>query len=227
MDKNKQIRWWRWGRRLLMAVAVVIGVTTWGLIVADRSISWLTRQSIVDDPQRLPPMAVGLVLGTAQRTVEGRPNLYYRARIETAAKLYHQGRVRGLLLSGDNATPYYNEPQAMRKDLLALGVPDAHITLDYAGFRTLDSVVRAMKVFELDEVLIISQRFHIERALFIAQYHGLAARGFVAPDPPGLLPTRVRLREVLARVLAWRDRFTHRAPRFLGAPEAVRLAPLD
>ncbi|WPL17316.1 vancomycin high temperature exclusion protein [Thiorhodovibrio winogradskyi] len=193
------------------------------LLLGDLWVSWRADPWITRDLAEVEPVPVALVLGTARRTHRGRPNEFYRARLEAAAALYHQGRVRGILVSGDNGSRYYNEPQVMRKDLIELGVSDAHITLDYAGFRTLDSVVRAQKVFGLDHFLIISQSYHAERGVFIARQRGINALGFAAPDPGGIGGLKVRLREVLARAIAIWDLFSDREPKFLGKPEMVRL----
>ena len=173
----------------------------------------------IDD---LEPAPVALILGTS-RWVRGGPNLFYHARIQAAAELFHSGKVRGVLVSGDNGSIYYNEPEAMRRDLVALGVPDRFITLDYAGFRTLDSVVRAKEVFGLDRVIIVSQRFHAERAVFLARHLGLEATGLAAADPETFGRVRVRAREVLARSAAVLDLVIGRGPRFLGEPETVKL----
>jgi len=134
--------------------------------------------------------------------------------------------VRAVLVSGDNATPHYNEPWTMRRDLIAHGVPAAYVTLDYAGFRTLDSVLRAQAVFGQDRLVLVSQRFHAARALLIARHAGIEATAFAAADPPGGRYLRVRLREVFARAVAVLDLLTGRGPRFLGDSEAVPLRPL-
>jgi SanA protein len=204
----------------LLGLAVLLGVL---LLLADRWVSWRASAWIARDLAAVEPTPVALVLGTARRTLQGRPNQFYRTRLEAAAALYHQGRVKGILVSGDNATRYYNEPEAMRRDLIALGVPDAHVTLDYAGFRTLDSVVRAWKVFGLDEFLIVSQSYHAERGVFIARHYGLNARGYAAADPGGAGGFKVRLREVGARAMAIWDLLSGRSPKFLGEPEPVKV----
>jgi SanA protein len=209
--------WWL-GIGLLSLIAV--------LACIDLSVTLATRDAIASTIDEVEPAPVALILGTA-RTHRGKPNRFYRARIEAAAALFHQKRVRGILVSGDNATRHYNEPIAMQKDLVALGVPAEYITLDYAGFRTLDSIVRAKKVFGLEQVLVVSQAFHAARAIFLARHFELEARGFAAADPPrsgfqsGFFS--VRAREVLARAAAILDIVTGRGPRFLGKHETVRL----
>ena len=151
-----------------------------------------------------PECRVGLVLGTS-KYADGKVNLYYRARIEAAAELFHAGRIRAILVSGDASTQYYDETTTMQRDLIALGVPEDYILLDYAGVRTLDSVFRAKKVFGLDRVTVVSQRFHCERALYLADAVGLSATGFCAEDTPYSGFLLMRGRETLARVMAFAD----------------------
>lgn len=204
---------------------VLLGLTLslGSVLLIDLWISWRAAPWIASHPAEVAPTAVALVPGTARSTHRGRPNPFYRARLEAAAALYHQGRIRGILVSGDNGSRYYNEPEAMRRDLRALGVADAHITLDYAGFRTLDSVIRAQKVFGLEHFIIVSQRFHAERGVFIARHYGIEAYGLAAVDPGGWGGIKVRLREILARSMALWDLLSGRAPKFLGPAEVVGL----
>jgi len=213
-------------RGLLLVLGLLVALGAGMLLGIDLVVSARGGDAVVDDIADVEPTAVALLLGTA-RTHQGRPNQFYRARIEAAAALFHSGKVRGILVSGDNATRYYNEPIVMQKDLIALGVPAEFITLDYAGFRTLDSVVRAKEVFGVDRMIIVSQRFHAERAIFLARHFGIEASGLAAADPttPGLM--KVRAREVLARAMAVLDLVTGREPKFLGAPETVRLRDDD
>lgn len=127
---------------------------------------------------------------------------------------YNSGKISYLLLSGDNALQSYNEPMTMRRDLIAAGVSPTDIVLDYAGFRTLDSVVRTRKVFDTNDFTIITQRFHCERALFIALHLGIQAQCYAVPSQNMLT---VRLREFGARLGALFDLYiVKREPRFLG-----------
>lgn len=210
-------------RRGLSLLAVLAALGALLPLAIDTMISVSTAGAVAEVVDEVAPKPVALLLGTARRTVAGRPNQFYRARIEAAAALFHSGKVQGILVSGDNATRWYNEPIAMRKDLIAAGVPAEFITLDYAGFRTLDSVIRAKEVFGQEHVIIVSQRFHAERAIFLARHFGLDASGLAAADPdePGLM--KVRAREVFARVAAVLDIVIGRDPKFLGQPETVRL----
>jgi len=147
---------------------------------------------------------VGLLLGTSKYAY-GRPNLYFVNRINAAAELYRAGKVKYILVSGDNSMEFYNEPQDMKEALIAAGVNAEDIYLDYAGFSTLDSVVRASKVFNIESLTIISQQFHCERAIYIARAHGIKAVGYAAKDVSGASATRVKFREYLARAKAVMD----------------------
>lgn len=215
----------RWLGRTVFLVALSVLLTLALVITIDIGIALATRERIYDDLKRVPSAPVALVLGTSSGR-RGKPNPYYAARIRAAADLYHTGRIRAILVSGDNATRYYNEPWMMRRDLIALDVPAEYITLDYAGFRTLDSMVRAKVIFGQKELIIVSQRFHAARALFIAQRIGLDAIAYAASDPPASWYLPVRLREVFARAVAVFDLLSGRDPRFLGNREPVPLRPI-
>ncbi|WP_309712145.1 ElyC/SanA/YdcF family protein [Armatimonas sp.] len=169
----------------------------------------------------LPTNRVGLVLGTSKFVAKGRHNAYYTQRITAAAKLYKAGKVEYLLVSGDNRTSHYNEPVTMKRDLVAAGVPKEKITCDFAGFRTLDSLVRAKEIFGQSKLTIVSQRFHNERALFLAQASGIDAVAYDAGT--GEFPQgKTALRELLARVQAVLDvGVLHTRPKFLGEHIAI------
>lgn len=180
------------------------------------------RTRVFDDAAAVPASRVGLVLGCAERLADGRPNLFFTLRIRAAAELYAAGKVEYLLVSGDNGTKSYDEPTAMKAALVRAGVPDDRVVLDFAGFRTLDSVVRAREVFGQTRITIVSQRFHNERAVYLARRHGIAAYGYNAPDVGGAGGAAVRAREVLARVKAVLDvRVLGTRPRFLGEPVPI------
>jgi SanA protein len=210
-------------RRVLLLLAGILAIAALLPMIIDTMVSVSTAGAVADGVDQVAPKPVALLLGTARKTVAGRPNQFYRARIDAAAQLFHSGKVQGILVSGDNATRWYNEPIAMQKDLIAAGVPAEFITLDYAGFRTLDSVIRAKEVFGQEHVIIVSQRFHAERAIFLARHFGIDASGLAAADPDDFGLVKVRAREVFARVAAVLDIFIGRDPKFLGEPETVRL----
>lgn len=194
------------------------------LIMADLLVGVLGSEGFSGELDELPETDVALVLGTAKFAATGRPNLFYMPRLEAAAELYLKGKVRGIVVSGDNATRSYNEPQKMKKDLIALGVPHEHITCDYAGLRTLDSVVRMARVFGFERYTVVSQPFHVKRALYIAHAHGHDAVGYGARGAPRGYGSKVRFRETLARLAALIDVYIlGRGPRFLGDPVEVGL----
>jgi len=166
--------------------------------------------------------SVGLLLGTSKYQPGAQKNLFYKYRIQKAAELYHQGKIKHILVSGDNAHRSYDEPTNILKDLLKRGVKREDITLDYAGFRTLDSVLRAHQVFGLHSFIIISQKFHIERALFIARSHNLQAHGISAKSPQDFSHFKVIFREHFARLLMLWDLFIQTPPKFPGPPEPIQ-----
>ena len=163
---------------------------------------------------------VAVVLGAA-KWFEGRPNLYYEARLNAAAALYRAGRVRAIIVSGDNSRASYSEPDDMKADLVRRGIPEARITCDYAGLRTLDSILRVRRIFGQQKVVLVSQRFHLERALYLASFSGLDAVGFVASDVTPRHWLQARARESLARGAAVLDVTLGRGPKYLGHAEHV------
>lgn len=162
----------------------------------------------------IPKNKVGLLLGTSQYLKGGGINPFFKYRIEAAVKLYNSGKIDFILVSGDNQHSSYNEPRDFKNALMAKGVPIDKIILDYAGFRTLDSVIRANKVFGQDSITIISQQFHNQRAIYIARKNEMTAVGFNAKDPKG--KPQVYLREYLAKTKAYFDILFNKAPKFLG-----------
>lgn len=200
-------------KRVFLSLLVLIGLLLLTVLGLDRWMSWKTAPYIYDELQDLPYRQVGVVLGTAKYYRTGVINQYYRYRIQGAINAYNSGKVNYLLLSGDNALQSYNEPMTMRKDLIAAGVAPSDIVLDYAGFRTLDSIVRTRKVFDTNDFIIITQRFHCERALFIALHMGIQAQCYAVPSPKDMLS--VRIREFAARFGALADLYIFkREPRF-------------
>ena len=153
-------------------------------------------------------------MGTNPYLKNGQPNKYFLYRIEAAVQLYEAKKIQYILVSGDNHRNDYNEPEEMKKALMERGVPEANIILDYAGFRTLDSVVRAKKVFGKERFLIISQQFHNQRALYLAQHHHIEAVGFNAQDVTAYYGLKTRVREYLARFKLFIDLWFEVTPRF-------------
>lgn len=202
-------------KRLIYGLIIIITLIVLTALGLDRWMSWKTAPYIYENLKSLPHRQVGVVLGTAKYYRGGGINQYYLYRMQGALNAYNSGKVNYLLLSGDNALHSYNEPMTMRKDLIAAGVDPADIVLDYAGFRTLDSIVRTRKVFDTNDFIIITQRFHCERALFIALHMGIQAQCYAVPSPKNML--NIRVREVGARLGALADLYVmKREPHFLG-----------
>ncbi|HTE27576.1 SanA/YdcF family protein [Flavitalea sp.] len=164
----------------------------------------------------VPYNKVGLVLGTGKTLEGGFINPYYQYRVNAAVELWKKNKIQSIIISGDNSTTDYNEPGDFRQDLIKLGVDSNHIYLDYAGFRTFDSMVRLKKIFGQDSVTVISQEFHNERALYIAKREGIVAVGFNARDVNAKQGIKVQAREKLARVKLFVDYLVGTEPKFLG-----------
>jgi len=189
---------------------------------------WMTlrsRDRIHTSAAAVPVTGVALVLGTGKTTLHGRPNIHFRVRMDAAAALYHSGRVRHFLVSGDNSKPDYNEPEDMKQALIARGVPAAAVTCDYAGFRTLDSIVRARQIFGVTRCVIVSDDFHLARALWLADLHGITATAFHTEVVSWNRSGKTRVREWLARVNAVADEITGKEPKFGGPEIALPVTP--
>ncbi|MBD0403495.1 vancomycin high temperature exclusion protein [Flammeovirga sp. EKP202] len=159
---------------------------------------------------------VGLVLGTSKVLKNGRINLYFTYRINATVELFQNGKIDFILVSGDNGNENYDEPTDFKEALIKKGIPAHKIFLDYAGFRTLDSVVRAKEIFGQLEITIISQKFHNERAIYLAEKNGISAVGFNAKDLTGKYGIKTRIREYFARTKAYLDVLLGIQPKFLG-----------
>lgn len=164
----------------------------------------------------VPQQKVGMVLGTSKLLKSGYPNLYFVYRIDAAAELFHSGKVTYLIVSGDNGSENYNEPEDMKNALVEKGVPEEKIILDYAGFRTFDSVIRAKEVFGQTSFIIISQKFHNQRAVYIARKNGIEAYGYNAKDVVKYGGLKTKAREYFARTNLFIDQFIGKQPKFLG-----------
>jgi SanA protein len=183
-----------------------------------------TTSSVFTQSEDLPNYPVALVLGTSNKTTAGTPNQFFEKRMDTAAALFKAGKIQHFIVSGDNRTKFYNEPFEMQKALISRGVPTSAITLDYAGLRTLDSVVRCKEVFGQDKIIIITQPFHSYRALFISQFYDIDAAAMGALDPGLDISFKVKLREYFARSKAVLDLYLFRTePRHLGPKEFINL----
>lgn len=175
----------RW-KRSLLGFVVAVGALCF---VCDAWVARVSDGHCFAEVETVPEAPVALVLGCSEFLPDGRRNLYFTRRIAAAAELFHAGKVRHLIVSGDNSTVEYDEPTAMKKALARAGVPEHSISCDFAGFRTLDSVVRANAIFGQSRMIIVSQRFHGQRAVFLARRHGLEAFAFDA-SAVGARPVR-------------------------------------
>ncbi|MEN9362266.1 MAG: hypothetical protein RL095_3801 [Verrucomicrobiota bacterium] len=208
-------------RRLLIAA----GISACLIVLLSLLIGPASRRWCASQPYALPEAEAGVVLGTGRISAHGGINPYYSARIDAAVELWRSGRVHWLLISGDNSRQTYDEPSEIKADLVKRGVPAARIYRDYAGFRTLDSMRRAQLVFGLKKVIVVSQGFHNERAIWLARRHGLEAWGLDAQDPFEQVTTVTAVREKLARIGAVLDWIIGREPHFLGPQLRLGIDP--
>jgi len=189
----------------------------------DLYISWQAKPYIYTDVKEIPHRKAALLLGTNKYIAKGKKNYYYLYRIRSAVTLWKAGKIQAIVVSGTNDSKYYNETRSMYKDLIRAGIPQKYITQDFAGFRTLDSVMRAEAIFDLKEYIIISQKFHLERAIFLAKAKGQKVIGFEAKAKKGTKAAyKMKARELLARTKAFLDVYMlHTKPKFYGKKEKV------
>ena len=209
-------------RKLLIGMCALFLLCGFSLIAARVLVGRAARNKTYSDVSLIPHRRVGLVLGCPKRVPGGWSNPFFENRMAAAAKLYHQRKVDFLVVSGDNHVHSYDEPTDMKNALIEKGVPKDRIYLDYAGLRTLDSVVRVKQIFLQDKVTIVSQNFHNQRAIFLASHHGIDAIGFDAPDVATEYALKTLVREQFAKVKAVLDIYVLRAkPHFLGQKIAI------
>lgn len=210
------------GRRLRRWLLAIVVAVLGAVALINNWVVNNTYSYIYDDWSLLPDNDVGLVLGTSSYTRGGAPNPQFYGRINAAAQLYQVGKIKRIIVSGANPDSTYNEPRAMRRELVKKGVPPNAIYMDFAGFRTFDSVARAQVVFGLDKVTIITQRYHAYRAVFVAKKLHMQVSAYAAPSDDIGTFTRTMVREVLARVRVVLDIYVlHTEPKFLGTPQPV------
>lgn len=205
-------------RRLLVALGIVgtLGVILPRIVTSFYSINRIYQTE--DAPQK----RLAIVFGAGLRR-DGTPTAILRDRVETAADLFFTGKVEKLLMSGDNRFLEYNEPESMRQYALSLDVPDEAIAMDYAGRRTYDTCYRAKEIFAVDDVLLVTQKFHLPRALFLCNALGLEAAGVEANTrrfwSVSLLIWNTR--ELLATAGAFLDVFVTKPQPVLGEPSPL------
>lgn len=203
-------------RRLLFTSFALAGLTIAFIAISNSVIDHATRNKIYTSTEQVPHNKVGLLLGTGKFLKSGSLNPYYQYRINATAELFLSGKIDYLVISGDNSRTDYNEPQMMKTDLYALRIDTTKIYLDYAGFRTFDSVIRLKEIFGQNAVTIISQPFHNQRAIYIAQKEGISAVGYNAKDVSAQFGFKVLIREKFARAKVFLDLLFDAKPKFLG-----------
>lgn len=208
--KSKLLKIFKWA---IVALPILVFVS---IFFANKAVVTVSEGKTYDNVNEVPYNKTGLLLGTSKYLSDGRNNAYYVNRITATFDLYTHHKIDFLVISGDNGTKSYNEPEEMKNDLVKLGVPDSVIYLDYAGFRTYDSVIRMNKIFGQNAFTIISQQFHNERAIYIANHFGLNAIGFNAKDVNKYFGFKTQVREQFARVKMFIDVATAKKPKFLG-----------
>jgi len=212
---KKFLKWtWRLIRTLFL-----LGLLVFFLPRIITSIYAAFRTYSVDN---VPADRVAIVFGAGIRR-DGAPTAVLRDRVETAVRLYRAGKVEKLLMSGDNRFVDYNEPESMRQHARSLGVPDEAIVLDYAGRRTYDTCYRAKTIFGVESAILVTQRFHLSRALFTCNALGLKAVGVEANNYYYLKRSRLywNIREQFATITAFWDVYFKKPLPVLGEPEPI------
>lgn len=203
-------------KKMIKYTLSVIVLTAIIITLANYTIQKNAKNKVFSDANLIQKNKVGLVLGTSKYLRNGTVNLYFKYRINATIELFNNNKIEYILISGDNSSEGYDEPTDFKEELISNGVPENRIFLDYAGFRTLDSVVRAKLVFGLDSFTLISQEFHNERALYLATKNGINAVAYNAKDVSNRYGIKVKIREYFARTKVFIDILFKVKPKFLG-----------
>lgn len=204
---NKKLKW------IIIIISILIIAIIW---IANNTIENSTNSLVYSDLKQIPHNKVGLLLGTSKLLKSGLPNQYFLNRIKATVDLYKSKKIDFVVISGDNSKKSYNEPLDMKNELIKNGIPEVKIFLDFAGFRTYDSVIRLDKIFGQSSFTIISQDFHNRRAIYIAKQMNIEAIGFNAKDVNLYNGFKTKLREKFARVKVFIDLLINKEPKFLG-----------
>ncbi|BDD12792.1 protein SanA (plasmid) [Fulvitalea axinellae] len=203
-------------KKIIPLFLLIITIPIVLVFIANYSIELNAKNKTFSELSRIKKNKVGLVLGTSKTLRNGNVNLYFKYRIDATIELYKKGKIDFVLVSGDNGSKDYDEPTDFKNELIRKGIPENRIYLDYAGFRTLDSVVRAKEIFGQASITVVSQKFHNERAIFLAEKNGISAVGYNARDLSGKNGLKTRIREYFARTKAFLDILFGVDPKFLG-----------
>lgn len=202
----------------LWSILGIIILSACLMFYADYRINSSVKDKIFDDLSQIPHNKAGLLLGTSKLLKSGQTNFYFQYRIDATVELFNSGKIDFIVVSGDNSTKQYNEPLDMKNELIKRGIPENRIYLDYAGFRTFDSVIRMKEIFGQSSFTIISQKFHNRRAVYIAGEKGLNVVAYNAKDVNKYNGFKTNIREKFAQVKAILDIWFGKEPKFLGNP---------
>lgn len=205
--KNKIVK-----RLTYSIIFILIGFTIW----SNYAIISFSNAYITDDISKVKNHKVALLLGTSKYRKNGQKNEYFFNRIEAVHALYKKNKIKFILVSGDRSSETYNEPEDMKNELIKKGIPSDIIFLDYAGYSTLESVIRANKVYGLKNFLVVSQKFHNQRAVYLARKYKISANGFNAKDVTAYWGIKTKLREILARNKVFIDMIFKSPPSYSG-----------
>jgi SanA protein len=197
---------------LIISIIIVSILTIWANAIVTNS----TKSFITGDIRKVADFKVGLLLGTSKNLKNGNKNDFFFNRIDATVQLFKSGKIKNVIISGDNSKKNYNEPLDMKVELVRNGIPDSVIYLDYAGFRTLDAVVRAKEIFGQSSYIVISQKFHNERAVYLARKYGIDAYGYNAKEVTAYKGFKTKLRELFARDKMFLDLMFGVKPKFMG-----------
>ncbi len=203
-------------RKIYKPIIILIILSIISAFWANSVITKQTKNRIYTEIDAIPENNAGLLLGTSKFLKNGKSNQYFENRITATVRLYKAGKIKNIVISGDNSRKEYNEPEDIKKELIKRGIPENRIYLDFAGFRTYDSVYRMNETFGQRNFTIISQEFHNQRAVYIANALKLNAIGYNAKDIDAYNGFKTKLREKFARVKVFIDLMFHKKPKFLG-----------
>ncbi len=170
------------------------------LISFDIYISLSSKNQIYSEIDKLKKSEFCLLLGTSKYTTKNSENLFYKYRIDAVKRIYDSSIIDKIIVSGDNRTSSYDETKFMKKDLLKLNIPDDVIIIDSDGFRTIFSVINLFNKYKIKDAIVVSQRFHLQRAIFIGKIFGLNLTGFAANPVKGISNLKIQIRERGARI---------------------------
>jgi SanA protein len=203
-------------------IIILIVLSMISIFWANSTINKQTVNKIYSKTDSIPENNVGLLLGTSKFLRSGNSNQYFENRISATVQLYKAGKIKNIVISGDNSKKNYNEPEDMKNELIKHGIPENRIYLDFAGFRTYDSVFRMKEIFGQEKFTIISQEFHNQRAVYIANSLKLNAIGFNAKDVNTFNGFKTKIREKFARVKVFIDFVFDKKPKFLGKKVIIK-----